>query len=62
MLIFSNEIVIWFQIERVELRLRTETLGFTGLGFFTITKSYLLNVVNVIFTFEIVLLQSSSAQ
>ncbi len=48
------------EIKRMELRLRTTNIGLTGLDYFTITKQFILNVLSVIFTFEIVLLQSSN--
>ncbi|CAL8093436.1 unnamed protein product [Orchesella dallaii] len=47
-------------IERAELKSRTSCIGFGGLDCFTITKPFVLSVVSVIFTFEIVLLQSST--
>lgn len=46
-------------VERLEFKLRTSSVGLTGLKFFTITKPFLLKVVNVVFTIEIVLLQSA---
>lgn len=48
------------QVERLEFKLRTTTIGLTGLNFFTITKPFILKVINVIITLEIVLLQSSN--
>jgi len=48
------------EVERMNLRLRTSTVGLTGLNYFTLTKPFILRVFNVIFTVEIVLLQSSN--
>lgn len=54
-------VVCWTkEVERMNLKLKTTTIGLTGLGFFTITKPFILSVFNVIFAVEIVLLQSSN--
>lgn len=36
-------------------------LGFTGVGCFTVTKPFMLSILNVVFTIEIVLLQGINA-
>ncbi|CAG7718720.1 unnamed protein product [Allacma fusca] len=48
------------EIERAERLIRTSQIGLTGLGCFTITRQFILQIVNVVFTFEIVLLQTSN--
>ncbi|CAL8093424.1 unnamed protein product [Orchesella dallaii] len=49
-------------ISRLDRRVTTgPKIGFSGLGCFTVTKPFILQIIGVIFTFEIVLLQGSSA-
>jgi len=48
------------QVERVEQKVNTgPDIGLNGLGCFTITKPFILSIIGAVFTFEIVLLQSS---
>ncbi|ODM89736.1 Gustatory receptor for sugar taste 64a [Orchesella cincta] len=60
-----NECPIEFydkNISRLDRRVTTgPKIGFSGLGCFTVTKPFILQIIGVIFTFEIVLLQGSSA-
>ncbi|CAG7717220.1 unnamed protein product [Allacma fusca] len=48
-------------VERTENFISSKIIGLTGLGCFTITKPLILNVIAVIFTFEMVLLQALQA-
>lgn len=49
-----------FQLARFERKLQSGSICFTGLDCFVITKPLILNVIGVIVTFEIILLQSLS--
>ena len=46
-------------MERAERFVSVNTIGLTGLGCFVITKPLILQLVGVVFTFEIVLLQAA---
>ncbi|CAL8137650.1 unnamed protein product [Orchesella dallaii] len=47
------------QVARLENRVASgHAIAFTGLGYFSITNAFLLNIVGVIFSIEIILLQS----
>ncbi|CAG7725807.1 unnamed protein product [Allacma fusca] len=48
------------QIERTERAIRSSKVGLSGLGCFIITRPFILQIVNVVFTFEIVLLQTGN--
>ncbi|CAL8122975.1 unnamed protein product [Orchesella dallaii] len=48
------------EVERLERMLGTGPLGLSGLGCFVITRAFMLVVISVIFTMEIVLLQTSA--
>lgn len=50
------------RMERMEFRLRTSKVGLNGMGYFTASKPFMLKVINVVFTFEIVLLQPKQTQ
>ena len=48
------------QLERLERMLSNNTIGLSGLGCFVVTKAFLLVVGSVIFTFQVVLMQTQS--
>ncbi|XP_035707271.1 gustatory receptor for sugar taste 64e-like [Folsomia candida] len=48
------------ELERLEMMLAASPIGLQGLGCFVVTRAFLLMVVSVVFTVEIVLLQSSA--
>ncbi|CAG7716022.1 unnamed protein product [Allacma fusca] len=47
------------EVDRTERFLAVTKIGLSGLGCFTITRPFILSIVSVVFTFEIVLLQST---
>lgn len=57
----NYEFAVGWKVARLERMLGTQSLGLTGLGCATITREFMLMILSVIFTLEIVLLQTSSA-
>ncbi len=62
-LIYHHVFYHWgLQVSRLDRRVTLgRKIGFSGLGCFVVTKPFILQIIGVIFTFEIVLLQGSSS-